>query len=163
MDAASIRNKRKRYPGVTSWSTWLGWLLIVGSILAVTFAAGYFSGRRSGMDNADPAGAPCAPPPHSPHDHGEPMTTITAKVRCSTKVVQGEGDNASATVTFGADYADGANKAWSLATPTLGINMTLNGTAAALFEQGAAYTLEFVPGDSAADESSQLADATTGE
>lgn len=69
---------------------------------------------------------------------------ITAKVRCSTKIESGEGKDRRAQVTFYADYADGRNKEWASATPTLNLQMTLNGHAADLFEQGAAYTLQFV-------------------
>lgn len=72
---------------------------------------------------------------------------ITAKVRCSSKQVQGEGDSRYAIVQFLPDYGDGRNKEWSLATPTLNLSMTLNGAAAGLFDQGKAYTLEFVPED----------------
>lgn len=69
---------------------------------------------------------------------------ITAKVRCSSKNEQGEGDNRQAQVSFTPDYQDGRNKEWSLATPHLNLQMTLNGHAADLFEQGHAYTLQFV-------------------
>lgn len=71
---------------------------------------------------------------------------ITAKVRCNSKTVQGEPGDAGrfAQVAFGPDYTDGRNAEWALATPHLNLNMTLNGQAADLFEQGAAYTLQFV-------------------
>jgi hypothetical protein len=69
---------------------------------------------------------------------------ITAKVKCATKNESGEGDDRRAAVTFYADYADGRNKEWAIATPTLSLQMTLNGKAADLFEQGRAYTLQFV-------------------
>jgi hypothetical protein len=69
---------------------------------------------------------------------------ITAKVRCSSKNETGEGDNRMAQVSFAPDYADGRNKEWALATPSLNLSMTLNGQAADLFEQGKAYKLQFV-------------------
>jgi hypothetical protein len=72
---------------------------------------------------------------------------ITAKVTCGTKTESGEGDNRQAVVTFQPDYADGRNKEWSLATPSLSLQMTLNGSASDLFTEGKAYTLEFVEND----------------
>lgn len=72
---------------------------------------------------------------------------ITAKVTCTRKDVSGEGDDQHALVAFGADYADGRNKDWAHATPSLSVQMTLNGAAAEHFEKGAAYTLEFVPNE----------------
>lgn len=77
----------------------------------------------------------------------EYSTVITAKVRCDNKTESGEGDARQAVVTFGADYADERNKEWAKATPTLSLSMTLNGKAADLFEQGSAYTLQFVEED----------------
>jgi hypothetical protein len=72
---------------------------------------------------------------------------ITAKVRCNTKTESGDGDARQANVTFYPDYADGRNAEWAAATPSLNLTMTLNGRAADLFEQGAAYTLQFVEND----------------
>ena len=69
---------------------------------------------------------------------------ITAKVVCHRKDEYGEGDARSASVQFQPDYADGRNKEWASATPSLSLAMTLNGRAADLFKQGAAYTLQFV-------------------
>lgn len=75
---------------------------------------------------------------------------ITAKVRCSGKSVSGTGF----ALSFYADYADGKNEAWKLATPTLNLSMTVNAEAGALFDEGAAYTLQFVaePASATADE-----------
>jgi hypothetical protein len=42
------------------------------------------------------------------------------------------------------DHADGRNKEWAAATPSLSLQMTLNGKAADLFEQGKRYELRFV-------------------
>ena len=72
---------------------------------------------------------------------------ITAKVFCASKSEIGEGDNRQANVTFGADYADGRNKEWAAATPALNLQVTLNGAAADLFEQGQKWTLQFVKSD----------------
>jgi hypothetical protein len=77
------------------------------------------------------------------------MTTVTAKVRCASKEVRGEGENRMASVAFSANYSDAqgnrVNEEWSLATPHLSVSMTLNGAAADLFEQGRNYTLVFEP------------------
>lgn len=73
---------------------------------------------------------------------------ITAKVRCASKTETGEGDSRQASVTFQPDYNDDRNKEWAAATPNLSLSMTLKRQAAALFEEGAAYTLEFVEDDS---------------
>jgi hypothetical protein len=69
---------------------------------------------------------------------------VTAKVHCSTKTTQGEGDDRQVVVTFLPDYADGRNKEWSLYTPALSLSMTLKGAVADRFETGKAYTLQFV-------------------
>jgi len=69
---------------------------------------------------------------------------ITAKVRCTSKTESGEGDARRANVEFAADYADDRNKEWAILTPTLNLSMGLNAQAADLFEQGKAYTLQFV-------------------
>jgi hypothetical protein len=69
---------------------------------------------------------------------------ITAKVTCQSKSESGEGDTRQVAVTFAPDYADGRNKEWSLYTPALSLSMTLKGDVADRFEQGKAYTLQFV-------------------
>lgn len=69
---------------------------------------------------------------------------ITAKILCHKKTEYGEGDARQASVSFGADYANGRNKEWAANTPSLSLSMTLNGKAADLFEEGKAYTLQFV-------------------
>lgn len=69
---------------------------------------------------------------------------VTAKVVCSTKNESGEGDSRHAVVTFQPNYADGRNAEWALATPHLSLSMTLKGAVADRFEQGKAYTLQFV-------------------
>jgi len=69
---------------------------------------------------------------------------ITAKIKLSTKTESGEGDQRRAALMFYADYAEGRNKEWASATPTLTLSMTVKGEVADLFEQGAAYTLQFV-------------------
>ncbi len=69
---------------------------------------------------------------------------VTAKIQCSGKTASGEGDGRQVVVTFVPDYADGRNKEWSLYTPALSLSMTLKGAVADRFEQGKAYTLQFV-------------------
>jgi hypothetical protein len=69
---------------------------------------------------------------------------ITAKVQCNSKTESGGGDDRQVVVTFNADYADGRNKEWSRYTPNLSLSMTLKGAVADRFEQGKAYTLQFV-------------------
>lgn len=75
------------------------------------------------------------------------MPQITAKIRCNSKFEGGEGDNRNALVVFGPNYLDTEgqqiNREWSMATPHLNLNMTLNGRAADLFEPGQNYTLTF--------------------
>ena len=53
---------------------------------------------------------------------------ITAKAVCGTKTDVVNGDNVvtGAGLSFYADYADGRNEAWKLATPTLNVTMTVN-------------------------------------
>jgi len=72
---------------------------------------------------------------------------VTAKVVCSSKTEQGEGDERQALVTFEPDYADGRNKEWSLFTPSMSLSMTLKGAVADKFEPQKAYTLTFEPSD----------------
>lgn len=67
----------------------------------------------------------------------------TAKILVSNKTESGEGDARQASVSFYADYADGRNKEWSLATPSLSMTMTLKGPVADQFEIGKRYTLTF--------------------
>jgi len=97
------------------------------------------------MSVCAPACRPGATPCGSPTRKDRQL--ITAKVTCSSKTESGEGESRQALVSFMPDYASGRNKAWSLATPHLSLQMTLKGSAADLFEQGKAYTLEFVEND----------------
>lgn len=69
---------------------------------------------------------------------------VTAKIICNGKTESGEGDSRQVTVTFAADYADGRNKEWAPYTPGLSLTMGLKGAVADRFEQGKAYTLQFV-------------------
>jgi len=68
---------------------------------------------------------------------------VTAKVFCARKNESGEGDERRASLEFGADYADGRNKEWASATPTLNLSMTVKGAVADRFREGAAYALQF--------------------
>lgn len=69
------------------------------------------------------------------------MGSVTAKVKVSNKEAQGDGY----AVSFYADYADGRNEEWKLATPTLSLSMTMNAAAAEHFDTGQAFTLTFTP------------------
>lgn len=72
---------------------------------------------------------------------------ITAKIRCQSKQIIGEGDNRQANVSFAADYADGRNQEWAMYTPNLSLTMTLKGAVGDRFEVGQAYTLTFEPSE----------------
>lgn len=69
---------------------------------------------------------------------------ITAKVVCNSKLITGAGEHRQAVVKFTADVSP-ENKAWSLYTPALQLDMTLRGDVADRFEPGTAYTLTFEP------------------
>lgn len=68
---------------------------------------------------------------------------ITAKIVCSGKTEQGDGDNRQTLVTFRPDYEDGRNKEWSLYTPSLSLSMTLKGGVADRFNVDDRFTLTF--------------------
>lgn len=68
---------------------------------------------------------------------------ITAKVCVSSKSVGENGTNLS----FYADYADGRNQAWAVATPNISLSMTVKNDVGELFEQGGRYTLTFTPSE----------------
>ena len=73
---------------------------------------------------------------------------VTAKVTLSSKSVNGEGTAYEAVLLgFMPDYADGRNKAWAVATPSLSLSMTVKPEVAAYFHQGRAYTLTFSPNE----------------
>ena len=71
--------------------------------------------------------------------------TVSAKVMVTSLTVEEDKDGspARARVGFSPDYADGRNKAWADATPSLSLNMTLNGAVANSFVLGQRYTLTF--------------------
>lgn len=69
---------------------------------------------------------------------------VTAKVICNSKLITDGGERRQAVVKFTAD-ASTENKAWSLYTPALQLEMTLRGDVADHFEPGQAYTLTFDP------------------
>jgi hypothetical protein len=73
------------------------------------------------------------------------MSNVTAKVYCSNKIEEGEGDGRTVSVNFQADYADDRNKEWSRYTPNLSLAMSLKGSVADQFEVGKAFTLTFTP------------------
>lgn len=66
------------------------------------------------------------------------MANVTAKVRCNSKKIW---NSTGAAFEFGVDYADGRNKAWSQATPSLSLSISVNDSD--MFEVGQAYTLTF--------------------
>jgi hypothetical protein len=76
---------------------------------------------------------------------------VTAKIKCASKTVRHDekGDVHSATVSFNANYRDAngdlINQEWADATPALNLTMTLNGKAAAFFDESRNYELHIVP------------------
>jgi len=73
---------------------------------------------------------------------------VTAKVSLSTKQTSQEGTAyESVLLGFMPDYADGRNKAWSVATPSLSLSMSVKPDVAVHFELGRAYTLTFSPNE----------------
>lgn len=70
---------------------------------------------------------------------------VTAKVVLNHRSETGEGEGRAVTLTFNADYADGRNKEWAVATPALSLTMTVKGPVAERFEMGGRYTLGFTP------------------
>lgn len=69
---------------------------------------------------------------------------FTAKVQVSS--VQ-EGSPGPVAVVFQPDYADGRNKEWAQATPSLALSMTIKPELAELLRQGQRFTLTFTPED----------------
>jgi len=67
---------------------------------------------------------------------------VTAKVKCTRWEA---GTDGQVLLVFQPDYADGRNKEWAKYTPALSLTMTVKDEAAAHFEHGQAYTLQFVP------------------
>lgn len=71
---------------------------------------------------------------------------VTAKVVVTSKQIAGEGTQyEQVSLGFMPDYADGRNKAWAVATPSLSLNMTVKPEVAEHFRQGDTYTLTFSP------------------
>lgn len=74
------------------------------------------------------------------------MGKVSAKVILGSKIQyawgtqEREGDYL---LSFHADYADGRNKEWAAASPSLSIQMTVRPDVAKLFDQGERYTLYF--------------------
>lgn len=72
----------------------------------------------------------------------------TAKVFLSGKMPSGDGQTS---LSFTADYADGANKEWAKYTPALSLSMTVLDEVAEQFgEHGTKYTLTFEPSEATA-------------
>ena len=73
---------------------------------------------------------------------------VTAKVVVNTKETRSEGtEYEQVYLGFGADYADGRNKDWAVATPSLTVAMTVKPEVAEHFQQGQTYTLVFRPNE----------------
>jgi len=72
------------------------------------------------------------------------MAQVTAKVKCTSKKIWG---SEGASFEFGVDYADGRNREWAQATPTLSVSISVKN--ADQFEVGKPYTLTFTPDDEA--------------
>ncbi|HEV7651323.1 MAG TPA: hypothetical protein VGP26_24500 [Actinophytocola sp.] len=68
---------------------------------------------------------------------------ITAKVHCTSKLITGSGEHQTTTVGFQPDYAEGRNKEWAAATPTLDLRIGLRGDLADRFDLDKSYTLTF--------------------
>lgn len=68
---------------------------------------------------------------------------VTAKVVCRSKTEYPDENGVvnAAVVELSADYADGANAEWAVATPHLALNMKVAGSVAAFFQQGKHYSL----------------------
>lgn len=84
---------------------------------------------------------------------------ITAKVVCNKKTMTGDG---GANLAFHADYADGRNQEWAVATPTLSVQMTVSSDVQDRFELGQHFTLTFEhddPTDMRSDEQRAEAEA----
>lgn len=76
---------------------------------------------------------------------GTPMQ-VTAKVALGSKKSAAYPD--ASELTFYPDYADGRNKEWAVATPSLTLTMIVKNDVAELFEPSARYTLTFEPSES---------------
>lgn len=73
--------------------------------------------------------------------------SVTAKVRCTSKLIMGSGEYQTVTVGFAPDYQDGRNKEWAAATPTLDLKLGMRPDVAARFELEKSYTLTFTEED----------------
>jgi hypothetical protein len=71
------------------------------------------------------------------------MNQITAKIKLDHVQRPGGGGEGTTTLRFQPDYADGRNKEWAMATPSLSLAMTVKDAVAEQFNQGDAYTLTF--------------------
>lgn len=74
---------------------------------------------------------------------------ITAKVVLNNRTEAGQGDDLAVTLTFNADYAEGRNAEWAVATPALSLTMTVKGPVAERFHVGDRFTLTFDDEDTA--------------
>ena len=68
---------------------------------------------------------------------------ITARAVCNYRQEYQQGEIRLATLGFGPDYLDGANREWAHATPHLDLRMTVRGDVAQHFFPGKSYVLQF--------------------
>lgn len=81
---------------------------------------------------------------------------ITAKLRCTSKEPAGQRvenpEDQQWLLTFGPDYADGANTEWAFATPALSLSMTVRASVADRFSVGQPVDAGFTMPDGHADD-----------
>lgn len=86
------------------------------------------------------------------------MSKVTAKVRLGSKIqIAANGD---VNLNFYPDYADGRNKEWASASPSLSLQMVVKAEVAELFEQMGTYTLTFERNDDDKQEVQNGSDST---
>lgn len=73
------------------------------------------------------------------------FTRTTAKILCTYR--RDQADTGTTVLSFGPDYAHGANAEWAESTPSLDLRMTVVQEVAARFQTGQAFTLTFEPDD----------------
>lgn len=76
------------------------------------------------------------------------MSAVTAKVVVSNRIEHkknAEGEVYNVAVSFYPDYADGRNKEWAFATPSLSLTMNVRPEVAQFFPLGQKFTLTFEP------------------
>lgn len=81
---------------------------------------------------------------------------ITAKLKCTGKAPSGQPtenpEDQTWMLSFGPDYADGANAEWAAATPSLSLSMTVKASVAEHYAVGESWDLAFTKPDGHADD-----------